>query len=267
MQPYKFLLAILAFAGMVITGCNKDKDDPITPVLRLTPDNITGKSGRTIDATLYIKSPNGAGNVVVSKSINLQSDNSYGGTGTVTATPVSTGTDTYEYHFQYVLNPDEVEKLVGFNFRFVDAKGVKAEKDLTVNTTTSGQQIIFSRKWKLTSRMWTTITPPMEDKKECENDDVFSWNRDSTININYGTAACTFDGFNVYDRWTLSEDEKTFTQVYHSLFDPSNITTEVYTVKTLTKDKLVMEITIDLSIFGPPFTDKEKFVYTYEPAP
>lgn len=266
MRPYKFLFAMLAIAGMVFTGCDKS-NDPVVPKLTLTPDNVTGKSGRTVEATLKIQSANGAGEVVVSKSINLQPDNTYGGSGTVTASPVATGDGTYEYHFEYVLSPDEVEKLVGFNFRFTDAKGVAAEKDLTVNTTTSGQQIIFSRKWKLTSRMWTTLTPPAEDKKECENDDVFSWNRDSTINITYGTSACTFDGFNVYDRWTLSEDEKTFTQVYHSLFDPNNITTEVYTVKTLTKDKLQMEITMDLSIFGPPFTDKEKFVYTFEPAP
>ena len=115
--------------------------------------------------------------------------------------------------------------------------------------------------------MWTSISPALEMIEDCEKDNVYTWNRDSTVTIAYGGSGCTFDGFNIYDKWTLSEDEKTFTQVYHSLFDPSNITTEVYKIKSISKDRLVMEILVDLSVFGPPYTDKEVFVYTYEPIP
>ncbi len=267
MLPRKFLtpllLIFLAFAG----GCKKDSTDPSIPVLKLTPDNVTDKAGRTVEATLLITAPNGVKDVVVYKTINLQRDNSFGGTGTVTAVPVSVGGDNYEYKFTYELNGDEVEKLVGFNFRFTDGKGLAAEKDLTVNTTTSGQQILYSRKWKLISKLWTTVSPAVEDIQDCEKDDIWSWNRDSTVQINYGSKGCTFDGFNVFDQWTLSDDEKTFTQVYHSLFDPSNITTEVYTVRTLNKDRLVMQMVVDLSVFGPPYTENEIFVYTFEPVP
>jgi hypothetical protein len=261
------ILTLITLALLVFTaGCDKDDVDPSMPVLKLTPDNVTGKAGRTIDATLFITAPNGAKDVVIYKTVNLERDNNYGGTGTVTATPVSTGGNNYEYHFSYELSPDEVEKLVGFNFRFTDSKGLAAEKDLTVNTTTSGQQIIYSRKWQLISKMWVTAPQgPTQDIQECEKDNKFSWNRDSTVNIEYGTNPCGFDGFNVYDHWELSEDEKTFTQIYHSLFNPAQITTEVYKVRTITKDKLEMEITLDLTIFG--LTDKELFVYTYEPAP
>ena len=113
----------------------------------------------------------------------------------------------------------------------------------------------------------TSISPASEDLKDCDKDDVFSWNKDSTYSINFGDVACTFDGFNVFEKWYLSDDEKTFTQIYSSFFDPANITTEVYRVKTLTKDKLVMEIFVDLSVFGPPYTDKEVFTYTFEPVP
>jgi hypothetical protein len=69
----------------------------------------------------------------------------------------------------------------------------------------------------------------------------------------------------VFDRWELSEDEKTLTQVYHSLFDPSAITTETYTIKTLTSTKIVMSQLIDLTVFG--LTDHEEFESTFEPAP
>lgn len=267
MLPRKLFSTLLLGLLVIAGGCNKDDIDPTAPVLRLVPDNVTDKAGRTINATLYITAPNGVKDVVVYKTINLQRDNSYGGSGTVTAVPVSVGGDQYEYQFSYELNGDEVEKLVGFNFRFTDAKGLAAEKDLTVNTTTSAQNIIYSRKWKLISKMWTSISPATEMIEECEKDDVYSWNRDSTINISYGRSGCTFDGFNVYDKWSISEDEKTFTQVYHSLFNPANVTTEVYKVKSVTKDRLVMEILVDLSVFGPPYTDKEVFVYTFEPVP
>lgn len=258
-----FFVALLIITG----GCKKDSVDSSVPVLKLVPDNVTGKAGRMSEATLFIKAPNGVKDVVIYKTINLQRDNTYGGSGAVTAVPVSVGEDNYEYHFIYELKGDEVEKLVGFNFKFTDAKGLSVEKDLTVNTITSGQQIIYSRKWKLISKLWTTVSPAVEDLKDCEKDDVYSWNRDSAYSVNFGASACTFDGFNVFDKWVLSEDEKTFTQIYHSLFDPANITTEVYRVKTITKDKLVMEIFVDLSIFGPPYTDKEVFVYTFEPVP
>ena len=255
----------LLFGLLAITfaGCDKDDTDPNIPLLRLTPDNVTGKSGRDIEATLSITAPNGAKDVAIYKTINLKKDAEY---GTVTVTPVDLGNNQYEYKFNYQLSPDEVDSLVGFNFRFTDAKGVAAEKDLTVNTTTSGQQIIYSRNWKLISRMWTSVTPNVEDIKDCDKDNIFTWNRDSTYTVQFGASACQFDGFNVFDTWELSEDEKTFKQVYHSLFDPSNITVEEYRVRTLTRDKLEMEIFVDLSVFGPPYTDKEVFVYTFVPA-
>jgi hypothetical protein len=103
-----------------------------------------------------------------------------------------------------------------------------------------------------------------ESIQDCEKDNLYLYNRDSTITLNYGSEGCLFDGFNIFDKWTLSEDEKTFTQTYHSVFDTTKVTTEVYNVESLTKDKWVMDITLDLSAFG--LTDHEVFVYTYEAA-
>jgi hypothetical protein len=264
MLPNKAFNVLLCFLLATLLGCDKDSTNPNMPLLKLTPDNVTGKSGRDIEATLSITAPNGAKDVVIYKTINLKRDDSY---GTVTATPIDLGNNHYEYKFNYQLAPEEVDSLVGFNFRFTDAQGLAAEKDLTVNTTTSGQQIIYSRKWKLISRMWTSVSPNQEDIKDCDKDNVFEWKRDSTYTVNFGANPCTFDGFNVFDTWELSEDEKIFKQTYHSLFDPAQVTVEEYRVKTLTRDKLVMEIFVDLSVFGPPYTDKEVFVYTFEPAP
>jgi hypothetical protein len=60
----------------------------------------------------------------------------------------------------------------------------------------------------------------------------------------------------------LSDDEKIFTQTYHSVFDTTKVTTETYNVQSLTSDRWVMDIAIDLSAFG--LSDHEVFVYTYQ---
>lgn len=251
-------LAVIALACVIIVSCKKDTADPNLPVLRLHPVNVTGKSGQVILDTLDIVAPYGAKTLVLSKTINLVADENF---GTQTVTPTNTGTNTYQYIFSYTYQPEEVDKLVGINFHFEDSKGNVAEKDLTVNTTASGAQIIYSHKWKLVSKLWTTVDPVTESIQDCEKDNIFHYNRDSTMSIDYGGSGCLFDGFNIFDKWTLSADEKTFTDVYHSVFDTTKITTEVYNVESLTKDKWVMDIALDLSAFG--LSDHEVFIYTY----
>ncbi|MFA6334741.1 MAG: hypothetical protein WCX48_04185 [Bacteroidales bacterium] len=254
-------LIVLLFAAILFFGCKSDDSLP-SVILSLKPDNVTGKSGQNISSTLNITSPNGVDKIVIYKTVNLVKDKQF---GDVNITPTLVNGNDYIYNFNYKLSPDEVEKLVGFNFHVVDKKGEFAEKDLTVNTAMSGWQTIFTRKWKLTSRMWTSVNPAVEDKKDCENDDVYTWKQDGTYNISFGTSACTYDGFNVYDTWKLSDDEKTFTMTYHGIFDPSKITSDVYTVKLINSEKFIIWTTMDLSIFG--LSDKEVFESTYEAVP
>jgi hypothetical protein len=246
--------------GVIVfaVSCQKDSVDTNLPVLKLHPVNVTGKSGQHVLDTLDIIAPYGVGKLLISKSVNLVPDSAF---GTQSVTPVSTGTNTYQYIFDYTYQPEEVDKLVGINYHFEDAKGNAVEKDLTVNTSASAAQIIYSHKWKLVSKLWTTANPQQESEQDCEKDNIFSYNADSTMSINYGTDACTFDGFNIFDKWYVSDDEKTFTDIYHSVFNPEQITTEVYNIESLTKDKWVMDIALDLTAFG--LTDHEVFVYTY----
>jgi hypothetical protein len=244
---------------LFVAGCKKDSADPNLPGMKLTPVTVTGKSGQQVQASLDIVAPYGVSKLLITKTINLVPDTAF---GTLSVTPESTGDNTYHYTFTYTYQPEEVDKLVGINFHLEDPKGNVAEKDLTVNTTASGAQIIYSHKWKLVSKLWTTAVPPAESINDCEKDNTYFYNRDSTINVDYGVTACLFDGFNIYDKWTLSDDEKTFTQTYHSVFDTTKVTTEVYNVESLTSDKWVMDIALDLSAFG--YGDHEVFVYTYQ---
>jgi hypothetical protein len=247
--------------GVIVfaVSCKKDSVDPNLPVLKLHPVNVTGKSGQHVLDTLDIIAPYGVGKLLISKSVNLVPDSAF---GTQSVTPASTGTNTYQYIFDYTYQPEEVNKLVGINYHFEDSKGNVAEKDLTVNTNASAAQIIYSHKWKLISKLWTTVTPQQESEQDCEKDDIYSYNADSTMSLNYGTDACTFDGFNIYDKWYVSEDEKTFTDIYHSVFNSEQITTEVYNIESLTTDKWVMDIALDLSAFG--LSNHEVFIYTFQ---
>ena len=240
-----------------LSSCKKDSVDTSLPTMKLTPDNVMGKTAQHVDATLTIYAPNGIKSLEISKTINLVSSG-----GVTMGTPISTGEKTYTYVYTYTYQPDEVNKLVGINFRLVDNKGNAVEKDLTVNTEASGAQKIYTHPWKLTSKLWETRNPIEESLQNCEKDDAYTFHADSTMSINYGTTGCLFDGFNIFDKWTLSEDEKVFTWVYHSVFDPTKITVETFQVKSLTKDKLVMEVAVDLSAFG--LSNHELFLYTFE---
>jgi hypothetical protein len=261
-RPFVIVTVLTIFTSALFFACKKDKVETDLPVLRLAPDKVSGKSGFPVSTVLSGTVQNAVKNFYISKTVNLKVDSSWGTNGVLTVTDLG-GQTNFDYTFNYTLQDDEVDKLVGFNYRIEDEKGKAAEKDLTVNTIASGAQIIASHPWKYTSKIWETDDPPSENLQDCEKDNFFNYKRDSTILLNYGVAGCLFDGLNIYDKWTLSEDEKTFTQTYHSVFDPSKVTTEVYTVKSLTKDKWVVEIALDLSVFG--LSDHEMFEYTYEP--
>ena len=264
MRRLNTLLSLVLICSVVcLFSCEKDNPDVDKPMLTLIPDHVNGKSGFNVSTVFSGTVPNGLKNFYISKSVNLVTDSSWGTNGVLKVADISEGQTSFSYNFTYTLQDDEVDKLVGFNYRVEDSKDKASEKDLTVNTIASGAQIIASHPWKITSIIWETADPASETIEECAKDDIWTYKRDSTILLNYGALGCTFDGLNIFDKWTLSEDEKIFTRIYHSLFDPSNITTELYNVKTLTSDKMVMEITLDLSIFG--LSDKELFEYTYVP--
>lgn len=267
MRPYNFFTTFSLACLILLGSCRKDKTDLSLPIVKLSTDKITGKSERQIQVSVSLSAPLGLGSLQISKGVNLKTDSNYGTNGILSVNPPAGTGNSWNYAFTYTLSPDEVDKLVGFNFKLIDAKGRSAEKDLTVYTTVSGAQTIFTHKWALVSKFWKTGNPPAESIKDCEKDDTYQWNRDSTMSINYGKLACDFDGFNVYDKWTLSADEKTFTQTYHSLFDPTKITVEKYTVISIASDKLVMSIPVDLSWLGAPYTDHELFIYTFNAVP
>lgn len=256
-------LAVLALA--FTASCSDDETTPDAPIISLSEEEIAGKSGQEVEVTVDITAPGGLRTLRITKQVNLATDNTFGTNGVEIVTPPSSPT-TYEHTFTYTLDPDEVDQLVSFNFMAEDANGKTSETDLTLTTEASGEQIITSNNWQFKSKQNVTSGQPVDDLAECLEDDVFSYEMDGTMSVAYGAMPCTFDGFTEYTTWTLSEDEKTFTQTYVSVFDPTQAATvETYNVTKLTKDEMVLEIFFDLSDFG--LSDNEKYVYTLQSIP
>jgi hypothetical protein len=201
----------------------------------------------------------------ITKTVNLAVDETYGINGVLTVDPSAASTD---YRFKYTPSEKDVDQLVGFTFRAEGTNGTQITSDLELAVTLSPRDNLPRRKWLLKSKIWVD-GGNVSDIKDCEKDNYFLFNIDKTMSLNYGTntgsAGCDFDGFNVYDTWSLSEDEKVFTMVLHSIFSPDNPQTETYRVKTLTTEKLELEIDYDLTVFG--LGPEETFLYEYVAIP
>lgn len=260
MQPIR-LLSFIAIFSLAI-ACKKDEDAP-APVAALSTSEVTSKTGRAVTTTFSV-STTAPGSLVITKTVNTDVDRDWETNGSKTVALEPVGNNRYEYEFEYILEDDDADKLIGFNFSYTDGNGQNVQKDLSINAITSAEQTIYSRQWKLVSKMWVSVTPNVSDLKDCETDDIFTWNADSTYSISYGTKACTFDGFNEYTKWWITEDETKFVMEMKGVFDGS-VNLHEYTIRSVTRERIVLEQTVDLTDFGEPYTANEKFVYTYEP--
>lgn len=272
MKYNRILLYSLLFAVSIVACDDSYQSDAGDAALTLTvPDKLIKVAGRgqykmnvlTGQETKVTAShPAGLKSLSITKTVNLAVDTDYGTNGVLTVSP--SGTD---YLFAYTPVESDLDQLVGFTFRAEGNDGTTLTSDLTLVVTLSPRDNLPKRKWLFVSKIWVD-QGNAEDIRTCETDNYIYFNADGTVTNDYGsnTAAgdCAFDGFNVYDSWELSEDGKTFTMVYHNLFNPAQITTDVYRVKTLTVDRLEIEIDIDLSWLDPTLSTEETFIYSYK---
>lgn len=225
--------------------------------------SLKSESGRQVAVKVTVESPAGLTSLKIRKTKNLIVDASYGTNGEMT---VNANGNSFTYDFTYRTLSADVDQLVGFSFEAVNASGAKEVSDLTMQVNLSPRDNIPQKKWSLTS-----ILHVNEKNKEvindCEKDNAILFNQDGTLNYLYGTdtatGSCQFDGFNVYDKWVLSADEKTFAITYHGLFNPATVV-DTYKVRLLTTDEMKLELTVDLTALGLGI---ETFLYTYKAGP
>lgn len=242
--------------GLPLSVGNTNIKAPGKGQYRLEKRLVEGTAVITADLSSFVS----VSSFTITKRLNGTVDNTFGTNGVMSVTPAST------YNFNYALSDQDVDQLVTFTFLATHADGVAAS-DLTLKVSLTPRENIPRKKWLWTSRLWVD-NGNSQDLKECEKDNYFLFNADSTITVNYGanTAAgdCVFDGFTIYDKWHLTADEKYFIIEKHGLFDPT-VVMDTFRMKTLTTETLEMEIDIDLTIFG--LTADETFLYQYTAQP
>lgn len=261
---FSFLWVVCCMSFAEFISCKKEiKTDPYNPSVTISQDRITGKTAQLIFITVNMAAPHGIKELQISKGVNLVTDLSFGVNGVLTVTPPAGNTNTFQYEFYYLVDSGDVDKLVGFNFKLIDEKGISAEKDLTVTGVASAAQILYSYKWNFISKKVISIN--YESIKACQKDNIFMYRKDSSASLDYGATACTDDSSIVYFKWYLSNDEKTFTQLYYPKDYPDSIKSDVYTVVSITTKKLITQNIQDLTSSG--LSDSELVQYSYNAVP
>ncbi len=219
-------------------------------------------SGEQVDVTAHLASIAPLQSFTVTKTINLAIDPSFGNNGVLT---VNAGGVGDEYTFQYAPLESDIDQLVGFTFDAEGNNGARMTSDLQLVVTLSPRDNLPRRKWLWKSKIWVD-GDNVQDIKECEKDNYYLFNNDGTMSLNYGTntgsGSCNLDVLTVYDSWSLSDDESEFVMVRHSIFTPDTPETETYRVKTLTTEKLELEIDYDLSWAGAGTEETFLFEFT-----
>jgi hypothetical protein len=274
MRSYRQLIiyGIVAVSAAFFASCEEDTEtnaDDLSIPLTAGDQSIKapGKGQYRMNAlstdnvTVKAQVPSSAvRSFTITKKVNLVVDPQYGQNGVLTVDPASFDS---EYTFNYTTLTTDIDKLVGFTFRVEKTDGSIEESDLTLVVTLSPRDNIPTKRWIWKSKIWVD-GGNLEDIKECEKDNYYLFNPDGTMSINFGTntgsGSCNLDALIEYYTWELSEDEKTMTMTRNS--DPN---TEVYRVKTLTTEKLDLEIDYDLSVFG--LSSEETFLFKLEAAP
>lgn len=272
-----FNLLVLAMAFLVMLACGSDDPEPDQTVsISLTGEELTttspglyslpAESGEEITVTVNAQSAVDLQSLAIRKTINNATDSDFGTGGTLT---VNLSGTSASYEFIYTPDTDDVDQLVGFNFRVTNANGITSDVDMVLVVTLSPIDNLTRRRWNLTSIFH--VNENEEGIRDCQKDNSMLLNEDGTIVIDFGentgTGDCVFDGFDVYTIWYLTEegDDLYFTRESVGLFDPETTKVETFLVTELTTQIFKMKHTIDLTDFGA--SDEETFEYTYVASP
>lgn len=269
-------VVFLAAAG-IMAGCEEEMEsnanEPAIPLLSKEGTNLKapGKGQYRLAAlsgdevTVSALLPSDVQSLTITKTVNLEIDQAFGSNGVMT---VDGSSLNESYDFVYAPPVTDIDELVGFTFTATRANGSTVVSDLTLVVTLSPRDNIPFRRWNLVSRLWVD-NGNSEDLKDCEKDNYYLFNGDGTMSLNYGTdtgtGACGFDGFNVYETWELTENEELFIMTRYGIFSPDVKETETYRVVKLTTDEIVLDIDLDLSVFG--LSTEETFRYFLDAAP
>ena len=248
---FKFIIPTLLLSGLVfISSCKDDEPDPDAPTITLSAASFSGKTGEMATTTATVTAPGGLASFTVTKFLGLDADPSFGTSGTMAVTS--------PYTLNYDLAGEGLDTPVRFAFAAEDDNGKTASVDFVVTTEASVEYLLTNFNWQWKSKLGKCLEsePETEQIVECETDNVFTFNADGTMSIDYGAqtgsggGTCDFDGVVPETSWELNADESALTITKINAFDPNDIRMEVYNIVSADAIAIESTSTIDLTVFG-----------------
>lgn len=254
MKSLKFsMIALLAFAAIgIMTTSSSCTKEYAAPVVTLSSDSFTGKIGEvastTVDATIEAEYKE----LKITKYIGTDVDASYGTDGTMTVTA------SLPYTLDYTLAEEGAETPIRFQFQVYDKEDQVGEANFVVTTELTYDYVLTAFNWRWDTKVGKVFeADPVTDLiEDCEKDNVFIFNADGSMSIDYGAltgeggGTCDFDGLNPYVFWELNADNTVLTLTKDNAFDPGNYTYEVYNIVSFSLTDFEATSTVDLTAFG-----------------
>lgn len=225
------------------------------------------QSDETMTINVHVESPEPLQKIEITKTVNLEKDPSFGNGGVL---EVSASGTSFDYAFVYEPSIADVDKLVGFTFRAITSSGKMSTSDLTATVTLSPLDNLVTKRWGFSSikHVNSPNMPNEEVINDCEADNSFVFNADGSMSQDFGSITgvgnCGLDGLIIYDKWYITDDGEYFVMEKYNVFTPDIKEIESYRIVTLSVDRLQLELTVDLTVFG---LGLEVFLYTFLPEP
>ncbi|MEQ9297872.1 MAG: hypothetical protein RIF33_04880 [Cyclobacteriaceae bacterium] len=231
---------------LVITT-NAPVEDP--PVLTIDNATAAGDLGEEVNATITGEFDGAFAKMEISKFIGTTLDDSYGTNGVLEVT------SELPYDFSYTIGIEGLDIPIKFTFKVTDANDLTDEVDLTITTEPTNAGLLTAFNWRYSS----LAQDGAEFILECEEDNVYSFEADGSMSVDFGAltgaggGSCDFDGFGTLDGWDLNDAQDTLRWFRGDAFTGTPTDTVTYAIKEFTKSQWVADET---NLFGV-------FEYTY----
>ncbi len=233
---------------LLLSACGDDDKDPIAPVLSIDNGTFTGDIGDQVTAVISGELDGEFVSLTITKYIGTAVDDTYGTGGSMEVT------SGLPYTFNYTLGVDGLLEPIRFNFEVTDANGLTDDVDLVITTNVTRSGLLVSFDWRYTSLLWND--PVEEGIRECEEDNVFSFESDGTMSIDYGAltgsggGSCDFDDVTDWVSWEFNEDESVLFLRRADIID--GVSTPKDTLEwTIVEFDQTMFSADEVTIFGP----------------
>ncbi|MCB0564791.1 MAG: hypothetical protein KDD01_10490, partial [Phaeodactylibacter sp.] len=262
---FSLTVCLIAAGTLLVSGCKDDEPAVAAPSVSLSASTFSGKIGEMATTTATVNAPGGLKALRITKYLGTDIDPAYGTNGTM---EVSASTFTLEY----TLADEGLETPIRFNFEAEDDKGQTGDADFIITTELSMKYLLLNFNWAWKSKMGKCLDtePESEMILDCEKDNVYIFNEDGTMGIDYGAitgmggGTCDFDGLKPPTNWELNDDETELTITNTNAFDPADVQIEVYRITDFDAMEIKSEQTIDLTVFGCVIWDW-KFTWSATP--